>query len=102
VLIVAVGNVYRSTDTESRGCTSSACSRAGRSARMPSVRAVIRWPWNRRFDARRNRHRRLLTNNAKAAKTRSAAVGMETSSPVISVDLIAAGYGGTVPKALRL
>ena len=44
----------------------------------------------------------MLTNNAKAAKTRSAAVGMETSSPVISVDLIAAGYGGTGPKALRL
>jgi len=56
------------------------------------------WPWNRRFSTRRNRHRRLLTNNAKAANARSAAVGMATSSPVISVDLIDAGYGGTVQK----
>ncbi len=66
-----------------------------------SCRVVMPWPWNRRSSARRSRQRRLLTNNAKAATARSAAVGMETSSPAISVDLIGAGYGGIVPKTLR-
>jgi len=67
-----------------------------------SGRVVVPWSWNRRFSARCNRQRTLLTSNAKPDKTRSAAVGRETSSPVISVDLIDAGYGGTVPKTLRL
>ncbi len=71
------------------------------SARETSCRVVMPWPWNRRSSARRSRQRRLLTNNAKATTARSAAVGMETSSPAISVDLIGAGYGGIVPKTLR-
>jgi len=71
------------------------------SARETSRRVVMPWPWNRRSSARRSRQRRLLTDNAKAATARSAAVGTETSSPAISVDLIGAGYGGIVPKTLR-
>ncbi len=76
-------------DTESRGCASlCTCSRAGWSASGSSGRVVVPWRWNRRSSARRNRQHRLLTNNANAATARSTAVGMVTSSPAISVDLI--------------
>jgi hypothetical protein len=54
---------------------------SARSAGGAAGRVVMPWPWNRRSSARRSRQRRLPTDNAKAATARSAAVGMETSSP---------------------
>jgi hypothetical protein len=38
---------------------------------------------------------------ARDAEAKSTTVGRQSSSPVISVFLMAAGYGGTVPETLR-
>ena len=92
---------YPLADSSSARCSGESALIVAIGVPFGSAHHVVDGLGDRRLSARSNRHRRLLTSNARAVTARSAAVGMETSSPVIRMDLISAGYGETVPETLR-